>query len=124
MAICFCLLTSLFLSVGCSKSSEPIDVENAVDTESTSDVESTVSAISLQDVSSLTEEECILYVKQKGIDIPDFLTEEEWAPCIRSCIFTAARGFRFSVGISYTVTHDFCYAIEDAVFAELGIDPP
>jgi hypothetical protein len=68
-----------------------------------------------QTLSEMTEEECLEFIIQKGVEIPDALINPELGAFVKSIIQAAERNPDVSLGFSYTVTHHFVESIRAAV---------
>lgn len=66
-------------------------------------------------LSEMSENECIDFVKQYNIKIPDDYSEEIWAPFIKEIIGIVEENPEYEFGFNYTATLEFANAIKAAV---------
>lgn len=68
-------------------------------------------------LSSLSEEECIAFIKRHGVAIPNDYDDTTWAPFVKQIIETVENDPEYEFSFNYSVTLNFANAIKDAVLA-------
>ena len=81
-----------------------------------------VSNIEKPMLSEMSEMECLEYVKDNGVILPDFHdNESEWGPFVKKIITLVESNPYIDLGISYTVTADLAEAIRRIVNEYYGV---
>jgi hypothetical protein len=69
----------------------------------------------------MSENECIEFIKQYNIEIPNDYTEDMWAPFVKEVIETVDANPDYEFAFNYTVTLEFANEIKEAVNSYYGI---
>lgn len=72
-------------------------------------------------LSEMTEDECIEFVKQYNIQIPDDYPDSVWAPFVKQIIEIVEENPEYDFSFSYTATLEFANQIKDAVNDYYGV---
>lgn len=88
-----------------------------------SDNTSLINTSERSQLSDMSENECIEFIKQNGVEIPNDYNSAEWAPFVKEiiCIIEEHPNYEFSY--NYTVTLAFANAIKEVVNNYYGISP-
>jgi hypothetical protein len=111
------LFTALFLTVGLFTACSNMITDTA---SASASARTLTNYLSAQPLSEMTEEECLEFIIQKGVEIPDVLVNPELGAFVKSIIREAEHNPDAPVGFSYTVTHDFVESIRAAVNGYYG----
>jgi hypothetical protein len=109
------LFTGLFLIAGLF-----IACSNMVTEPGSASARTVTSHRTVQTLSEMTEEECLEFIIQEGVEIPNVLISPELGAFVKSIIQAAERNPDVSPGFGYTVMHDFAKSIRAAVNGYYG----
>jgi hypothetical protein len=110
-----CLFTVLFLMAGLFTACSNMVTEPAI-----TGARTLAGRPFAQTLSEMTEEECLEFIIQNGVEIPDALVNPGLGAFVKSIIREAERNPDVPLGFSYTVTHHFAESIRAAVNGYYG----